>query len=177
MDAGHRRAWFARIAPLWVAFALVAGCGLPGPPTPGDPDPTGPVDTTVATALLARVNAARLAGRDCGSRGTYPPTHPLSLEPRLVLAAQAHSDDMHAHARMSHTGSDGSDPGERIRRTGYVPASWGENVARGYVGVDEVMAGWLGSDGHCANLMNASFTEFGGGESGRYWTQVFARPR
>ncbi|MFN2323641.1 MAG: CAP domain-containing protein, partial [Trueperaceae bacterium] len=55
--------------------------------------------------------------------------------------------------------------------------SWGENVAAGYPSVDAVMAGWLGSDGHCANLMNPGFTEFGAGESGRYWTQGFARPR
>ena len=92
-------------------------------------------------------------------------------------AVEQLSRDMRARGVMSHTGGDGSNPGERIARTGYVSATWGENVAAGYPSVEAVMAGWLGSDGHCANLMNPGFTEFGGGETDRYWAQVFARPR
>ena len=149
----------------------------PSDPAPSDPAPSDPAPDGVAAQLLAQVNAARVDGQVCGARGAFAPTHPLALEARLTAAAQDHSEDMHAHQKMSHTGSDGSDPGERIARTGYVFASWGENVAAGYASVDAVMAGWLGSDGHCANLMNPGFTEFGAGESGRYWTQVFARPR
>ena len=38
--------------------------------------------------------------------------------------------------------------------------------------------GWLDSDGHCANIMNANFEELGvgyypGGMYGHYWTQKF----
>lgn len=160
-----------------VALVLVvAGCGVAAP-TGAVPEASPAPADGVAAQLLAEVNAARRSGVTCGARGAFPATHPLALDARLVVAAQAHADDMHAHGRMSHTGSDGSDPGERIARTGYAAAGWGENVAAGYPSVDAVMAGWLGSDGHCANLMSPGFTAFGGGESGRYWAQVFARPR
>jgi uncharacterized protein YkwD len=48
---------------------------------------------------------------------------------------------------------------------------------------EEAMAGWLDSPGHCANLMDPSFTEMGAGyavnpnsKAGTaYWTQVFGR--
>lgn len=167
-----------------VCFVLVA-CGVAAPiepmpddaTAPSDPPPSDPLPETIAAQLLAQVNAARVDGRVCGDLGAFAPTHPLALEARLTAAAQDHSEDMHAHVTMSHTGSDGSDPGQRIARTGYAFAGWGENVAAGQPSVDAVMVGWLGSDGHCANLMNPGFTEFGAGESGRYWTQVFARPR
>jgi uncharacterized protein YkwD len=157
-----------RASVVFVAL-LLAACGAEAPP---DPAPDG-----IAALLLAEVNEARVAGRVCGDEGAFAPTHPLALDARLTLAAQVHADDMHARGTMSHTGSDGSNPGVRIARTGYVGATWGENVAAGYPSVDAVMAGWLGSDGHCANLMNPAFTEFGAGESGRYWAQVFARPQ
>lgn len=163
-------------AAIATAALLLAACGAAIPPGP-TPDPTDPSPAGVAAALLAQVNAVRTEGRVCGARGTFPVTHALELEARLTVAAQAHADDMAASGTMSHTGSDGSRPDERIARTGYAPAAWGENVAAGYPTVDAVMAGWLGSDGHCANLMNPGFTDFGAGASGRYWAQVFARPR
>ena len=33
---------------------------------------------------------------------------------------------------MTHTGSNGSNAGDRIRAAGYSPSTWGENVAAGY---------------------------------------------
>jgi uncharacterized protein YkwD len=160
--------------------ALVATCWMLvacGAAAPTDTSPPPPPPDGVAAQLLAQVNAARTTGTTCGARGAFAPTHALTLEARLTAAAQDHSDDMYARRTMSHTGGDGSNPGHRIARTGYEAGSWGENVAAGYGSVDAVMAGWLGSDGHCANLMNPGFTEFGGGETERYWTQLFARPR
>jgi len=158
-----------RFASFVVVGVLLSACGGGGPVAPA---PDG-----VAALLLAQVNTARVEGRVCGARGAFAPTHPLAFEARLAAAAQDHADDMHARGTMSHTGGDGSDPGQRIARTGYAAATWGENVAAGYTSVDAVMAGWLGSDGHCANLMHPGFTEFGAGEAGRYWAQVFAWPQ
>ncbi|MFD5639623.1 CAP domain-containing protein, partial [Streptomyces sp. NPDC127077] len=45
---------------------------------------------------------------------------PLALNAKLSQAAQAHSMDKASHNTMSHTGSDGSDPGQRITRAGYL---------------------------------------------------------
>jgi len=46
-----------------------------------------------------------------------------------------------------------------------------------------VVAGWLASPGHCANLMNPAFSELGAGyavdpksDAGIYWTALFGAP-
>lgn len=135
-----------------------------------------PSDTSDAATALRIVNDARAAGTTCGTT-PQPAAPPLRLEARLIQAAQAHSDDMQATRTMSHTGSDGSSPGERIARTGYRPQSWGENVAAGYRSAESVMSGWLSSPGHCSNIMNQGFTELGVARAGDYWTMVLARPR
>lgn len=154
-------------------IAAVAGvlsaCGT------SEPRPR-PEQVTVSQELLVLVNQARVAGVTCGDE-QMPAVPALKIAPQLVLAAAAHSEDMLAMGQLTHTGSDGSNPGERIARTGYQAASWGENAAVGYTSVEWVMSGWLGSTGHCRNLMSSRFSEFGAGRAGNYWTQVFARPR
>lgn len=149
------------------------------PPPAQDPppaeEPPAP-DLSDAAAALKMVNDVRTTGTACGST-FHPPAPPLQLEDRLIRAAQVHSDDMLASGRMSHTGSDGSSPGDRIARSGYTFSSWGENVAAGYPNVEGVMRGWLGSVGHCRNIMNSGFSEIGVARAGNYWTMVLAHPR
>jgi uncharacterized protein YkwD len=80
---------------------------------------------------------------------------------------------------MSHTGSDGSSPGDRITRAGYTWSAYGENVAYGYATPEQVMNGWMNSPGHRANILNCSFKEIGVGlaQPGSYWTQDFGTAR
>lgn len=139
------------------------------------PTPTPPTD--LSSTLLSLVNDARRSGYDCRSAGVFAAAAPLTLEPRLTKAAQGHADDMNVNTYFSHTGKDGSTLGTRVTRTGYSWWGLGENIALGYPDAAAVMAGWLGSDGHCANIMNPSFTQLGVGKSGSYWVQVFARPQ
>ncbi|WP_332871960.1 CAP domain-containing protein [Streptomyces triticisoli] len=104
---------------------------------------------------------------------------PLTVNAALNRAAQAHSEDMAAHRNMSHTGSDGSSPGDRITRAGYTWRTYGENVAYGYSTPEQVMAGWMSSSGHKANILNCAFKEIGVGlaQPGNYWTQAFGTSR
>ncbi|MEU9123141.1 CAP domain-containing protein [Streptomyces sp. NPDC048506] len=104
---------------------------------------------------------------------------PLTLNAKLTKAAQDHSNDMAAHRNMSHTGSDGSDPGNRITRAGYNWSAYGENVAYGYSTPDSVMKGWMSSPGHKRNILDCSFKEIGVGlaQPGDYWTQDFGTAR
>ena len=106
----------------------------------------------------------------------------LVVDQRLMNAAQGHSADQAALDRMSHTGSDGSDAGVRIRRQGYDWRAWGENVAAGYPDAPSVMRAWMASAGHRANIQSGAFTQIGVGlayaaDGSAYWTQVFAAPR
>ncbi len=125
--------------------------------------------------MLELVNEARAVGRSCGSAGWFAAADPLALEPRLNAAAQWYSDDMHVNGAWGHVGSDGSTLRDRVDRTGYPWRALGENIAKGQSAPESVMAAWLGSSGHCANIMRPQFTELGVGRAGVSWTQVFGR--
>ena len=99
---------------------------------------------------------------------------PLRWDDRLGSAARAHSEDMSKNNFMNHTGSDGSDPGQRIKRAGFEYSTWGENVAFGQQTPEEVVAAWMGSPGHRSNILNSSYTHLGVGFLNNRWTQKFA---
>jgi uncharacterized protein YkwD len=140
-----------------------------------EPDP-GVAD--IRDEFLAAVNQARSASRFCGN-ASYGPAPPVSWSDNLAMAAYLHSEDMVLNNFFSHTGADGSSPGQRISLQGYPWRTYGENIAVGYPTVSSVIQGWLGSEGHCRNLMDPAFTEigagyaigpFGGNPDARYWT-------
>lgn len=133
--------------------------------------------------ILARVNAARAAPRRCGGK-LYPAAAPLTLSELLSAIAAGHSTSMGARDDLAHQDPDGSTPADRVRRGGYDARVVGENVASGVPTAAEVVAGWLASPGHCANIMDARFTEMGVAYSvaprslgAIYWTQLFAARR
>ena len=138
------------------------------PSSTGTPQ-AAPTASGVAARIVELVNAER------GRAGCSP----VKLNATLTKAAQAHSADMAAHQNMSHTGSDGSSPGDRITRAGYSWSTYGENVAYGYSTPEQVMAGWMSSAGHKANILNCAFQEIGVGlaQPGNYWTQDFGTAR
>lgn len=103
----------------------------------------------------------------------------LRVDERLQEAARMHSADMVNSGYFSHTSPDGRDPGRRLADAGYsTDRGWAENIARGYPTAEAVMAGWMDSSGHRANILNCSMKAIGVGTAragnGRiYWTQDF----
>lgn len=137
----------------------------------------------VARRVLALTNEARARGRRCGNV-VFAPAPPVHLSEALARAAAVHAQDMARYDFLEHRGHDGSGAADRVTRAGYDWRSVGENIAAGQPSAQEVVAGWLRSPGHCANLMEPRFTEMGvayavdqKNEAGIYWAQVFARPR
>jgi uncharacterized protein YkwD len=135
----------------------------------------------VQQRVLDLVNAARAHGRRCGreSFDAAPPMQPSAL---LQKAAASHARDMASHEYFDHRARDGSEPRDRVRRTGYRWSLIGENIAFGPETAEEVVAGWLASPGHCSNIMDPRFRELGVGVArGRkrghiYWVQEFGNP-
>ena len=78
---------------------------------------------------------------------------PLKLNTSLTDAAKAHSRDLAKWDRISHYGSDGSNPWDRVKRTGYNAKLAAENVGTGQVNISEVFKGWQESPGHNKNLL------------------------
>jgi uncharacterized protein YkwD len=86
---------------------------------------------------------------------------PLQLNAELTSAAKAHSRDLAQWDRISHFGSDGSNPWDRVKRTGYHARLAAENVGTGQVDFQEVLRGWKESPGHNKNLLLPDATHMG----------------
>ncbi|RRQ88093.1 CAP domain-containing protein [Streptomyces griseofuscus] len=145
----------------------------PAPAPTASSTPTPATTATTASGVTAQI--VQLVNAERAKAGCQP----LTLNAKLTKAAQEHSADMAAHQNMSHTGSDGSDPGTRITQAGYTWSAYGENIAYGYSTAAEVMAGWMASPGHRANILNCGYQEIGVGlaQPDSYWTQDFGTAR
>jgi uncharacterized protein YkwD len=164
---------YARGDEVWIVLAT---------PQP-KPKPLMLVPAKAAARVLELVNEARAAGRKCG-RERFAAAPPLTASAELAAAALAHARDMAEHTTLTHRGSDGSQSSDRITRAGYAWRWSGENVASGQQDADTVVAGWLDSPGHCANIMQPNFTQMGvafalapGQNPGIYWAQEFGAPQ
>lgn len=101
----------------------------------------------------------------------------LVWDDRAARAAELHSADMARRRELSHTGSGGTQPWDRMRAQGIAFGRAAENVAfHSAGGAEEIVSGWIGSPGHRANIENCALTHTGVGVSGIYWTQVFFTP-
>ncbi len=86
---------------------------------------------------------------------------PLKLHPALTEAAKAHSRDLAKWDRISHYGSDGSNPWDRVKRAGYNAKVAAENVGTGQASMEEVLKGWKASPGHNKNLLLTDIEHMG----------------
>jgi uncharacterized protein YkwD len=146
--------------------------GTPEEPSGGTPSGGTVVYNINKDLMLQLINDSRKKGCTCGST-VMPAVAVVTWNDQLAKAAYDHSKDMSVNNYFSHTGKNGSSPGDRIKAAGYMWKTYGENIANGYGSELAVMTAWLASEGHCKNIMNASFKEIGAGREGNYWTQVF----
>ncbi len=135
--------------------------------------PTAPRTATGTAARFAQkvvdlVNDQR-AQHGCG---------PLTVDPRVRKAAQAHSDDMAARNYYEHNTPEGVDPGTRMTNAGFRWSSWAENIFKSPKDPATALKGWMESPGHRANILNCSYKYTGVGvnlsSNGPWWTQDFA---
>ncbi len=155
-------------------FVILAGEFAPAP---------GMDEVGVASRVLALVNEARSRGRNCGAT-FYPAARPVVWNEILARAARDHAEDMARNNYFGHNSLDGRSPSQRVESAGYDYRGTAENIAAGQMTPEAVMAGWISSPGHCANLMDAEYTDMGvalasnrRSQMGAYWAQVFGAPR
>jgi uncharacterized protein YkwD len=104
----------------------------------------------------------------------------LRRSSKLQASAERHAKDMAAHDKMTHNGSDGSSPFDRIKDEGYQYRRAGENVAVGRFETDRLMKGWMESPHHKRNILG-SFSQIGvacatAASGKRYWCVTFGLP-
>ncbi len=164
------------------------GCAAAGAAggRPGTPPALARCDLPeLSLAVLARANAARAAGADCGTAGRFASAPALRWNVQLAAATDGHAQDMAAVGEISHTGSDGRTMRERVDAAGYAWSALGENVAAGEPTVERAIDGWLASSAHCANILNPKFKDIGvacvvgapGARYRSYWAMTLAAPR
>ncbi len=100
---------------------------------------------------------------------------PLKLDVELSKVAGDKSLDMQQKNYFSHNSPTYGSPFDMMNQYGIDYRSAGENIAMGQTSPQEVVQGWMNSEGHRKNIMNPSFTHIGVGyvEEGNYWTQMF----
>jgi uncharacterized protein YkwD len=104
----------------------------------------------------------------------------LHASPLLNRSAQGWTNVMVSSDQFTH----GANFASRISAVGYTWRSAGENIATGFSTPRAVVHAWMGSTGHCENILNPSFRNVGTGISTRpvkgfatgtgTWTQDFA---
>ena len=116
--------------------------------------------SAISDATLCLLNAER------ASRGLAT----LKFDRQLQRAALIHGGDMVANGYFAHEGRNGSRPADRIRAAGYLSsgAAWriGENLAWGTGELStprSIMAAWMNSAGHRANILLPAYREIGFG--------------
>ncbi len=161
-----------------VATALPASSSMTATPSEREVTPSVPSATTAALAGEFEILAGQVIARANEERArTGCPA--LRADARLAAAAAAHTMEMAFRQQLTHTGVNGSEPGERIRKAGYdLAGGWAENVAAGYPTPEAVMTGWMKSKGHRDNILNCSLKATGVGVAQAangelYWTQDF----
>ncbi len=139
-----------------------------------------PHSTTSGAIIEMRAEVVRLVNVERAKVGLKP----LTRNPLLEQAAQAHADDMFTREYFDHVSPDGSTFAQRIRATGYaktptcrcrVRASMGENIAKGFTDAASVMKAWMASEGHKENILDDGYEEIGVGIVQGIWAQEFGR--
>ncbi len=149
-----------------IAVVVLGGCDLLGSPGGDDGVPgTVPQEARDFVGLMNDHRESMGLSR-------------LIWDDRVYQVALAHSEDMKDQGEIFHTNSDGDDPFDRLDDAGIDYWAAAENIASGYSSGAAVLAGWLNSPGHRANIENGTYTHHGVGyvADGHYWTHVFIKP-
>ena len=114
----------------------------------------------VALPDLTEINKACAVVRVCGTK-SYPAAPPLEAQRQARLMALAHSVDMATKNYFAHNSLDGRTPLTGINSTGYNWSAAVENIAAGNATAAATVQQWIGSSGHCANLMSRTYVDMG----------------
>ncbi len=140
----------ANVTPAAAKGVQVASLGDKAPKGTFEKAPTGSLsDRDYSTTALDPGFARDIINQYRTENGLKP----LKLNAELTAAAKLHSRDLSKWDRISHYGSDGSNPWDRVKRSGYKARLAAENVGTGQIDFKEVMKGWKESPGHNKNLL------------------------
>lgn len=97
----------------------------------------------------------------------------LQLDEKACAAANVRAKEV--PVVFDHVRPSGKSSFTALDEAGVSYIAAGENIAKGYLTAEDVMNGWMNSEGHRANILTASFTHIGVGydKSTHSWVQLF----
>lgn len=104
--------------------------------------------------------------------------NPVELSSQLTAAAKTHAIDISRQNRPWHFGSDGSNPLERVARTGYAGQMVSENISETFENDQETLQAWMRDPVTRSGIMhpNARYLGFSWNQEliGKiWWVQLF----
>ncbi len=118
--------------------------------------------TAFEAEVLKLVNQRRATGATCGGIPKAP-VPPLALNGKLRCASRFHSRDMVLKNFVSHTGSNGSSPAQRMYNAGYSMPNQAENIKASIATPSGLVASWMANTQDCNNIMNGAHKNTGVG--------------
>lgn len=138
------------------------------------------VETQSATIATDAYEALDAMNRERARQGLAP----LRANPDLMDAAAMKAGHMQRNRYFDHVSPDGRRPVDFAHDAGYRYSMLGENLAIGFRSGDAVVAGWMRSPGHRANILGdyveVGIASLGGspvrGYGGDTWVAIYGRP-
>lgn len=130
--------------------------------------------STSDTVSTIEKEVVRLVNIERSKKGLKP----LQIDEKVSFVADKKSQDMKDKGYFDHQSPTYGSPFDMLKKFGVKYSAAGENIAAGQQTAAEVVKGWMNSEGHRANILNATYTHIGvgfvkGGSYGTYWTQLF----
>ncbi|HEX5430190.1 MAG TPA: CAP domain-containing protein [Patescibacteria group bacterium] len=117
-----------------------------------------PASISLAQSYIDPTDVANRINTERTSRNIPP----VSTNDKLVTAANGKANDMLSRSYFSHIDPDGNYVWPRIEAAGYTPYSiLGENLAMDFTSASDMVAAWMNSPTHRANLLNDQFKDQG----------------
>ncbi len=163
---------------LGLAAAVLAACQGNAPVSTVKPSfysdlasPSAQVDQVKALAMINEYRAKNGSG-------------PLRLDPELSRIAASYARVMADADQMSHSVTEDTKIGPRLRANGYAFVAAGENIAAGYRTLAEAFSGWRQSPRHDRGMKDKEMTAMGiataynpNSKYKVFWCLILAKPR
>ena len=137
----------------YIPMLLIVGLGLVVNTVWSHSNVLGARSDFSATSLLDETNQQRADNHDAN----------LSLNQQLSEAAQAKANDMATKNYWAHDSPGGRTPWSFITAAGYSYEAAGENLAYGFENSSDVVAAWMNSPTHRANVLGSDYKNVGFG--------------
>lgn len=144
----------------------------PETPTPEAPETPDNESSEDNSALSYAEQVVKLVNEERAKAGLPA----LTIDADITAAANVRAQEI--KQQFSHTRPNGSSFSTALKEQGVTFRGSGENIAWGQKTPEQVMNGWMNSDGHRANILNENFKNIGVGyyqdENGvNHWVQLF----